>query len=252
MTVLSLTNVQFKCASRSILKKVSLEVTGGDWLAIAGRNGSGKSTLLRLMADLIKPTSGKIYLDGIHYEKIRNIQQQLSIMSQRSQAIEEMNVLELVKLGRYPYLSSWQFNLSSKDLNYVDEAIDFAGLNDLKYRSIGSLSGGERQRAFIALSLAQNTSILLFDEPTNHLDIVAQYQILQLLKKLAMQGKLIITVLHDLNHIAKYCNKIALLNEGHLYGFGSIVEQFSSTALSSAYGIDVKVESVNGRLFAEY
>ena len=90
------------------------------------------------------------------------------------------------------------------------------------------------------------------DQNTNHLDIVAQYQILQLLKKLAMQGKLIITVLHDLNHIAKYCNKIALLNEGHLTGFGSIIEQFSSTALSSAYGIDVKVESVNGRLFAEY
>ena len=252
MTVLSLSNVQFNCASKLILKEVSLEVVGGDWLAIAGRNGSGKSTLLRLMADLIKPASGSICLDGVRYEKIRNIQQRLSIMSQRSQAIEEMNVVELVKLGRYPYLSSWQFNLSSKDLNHVDEAIEFAGLNDLRCRSIGSLSGGERQRAFIALSLAQNTSVLLFDEPTNHLDIVAQYQVLQLLKKLAAQGKLIITVLHDLNHIAKYCSKIALLNNGHLTGFGSIIEQFSSAVLSSTYGINVKVESLNGRLYAEY
>ena len=252
MTVLSLSNVQFSCASKLILEKVSLEVFGGDWLAIAGRNGSGKSTLLRLMADLIKPTSGNIYLDGERFEDIKNIQQKLSIMSQRSQATEEMNVVELVKLGRYPYLSSWQFNLSNEDLNYVDEAIEFAGLNDLRYRSIGSLSGGERQRAFIALSLAQNTSVLLFDEPTNHLDIVAQYQILQLLKKLSSQGKLIITVLHDLNHIAKYCDKIALLNNGCLNGFGSIIEQFSSTALSLTYGIEVKVESLNGRLYAEY
>ena len=252
MTVLSLSDVQFSCASKLILEKVSLEVFGGDWLAIAGRNGSGKSTLLRLMADLIKPTSGNIYLDGERFEDIKNIQQKVSIMSQRSQATEEMNVVELVKLGRYPYLSSWQFNLSNEDLNYVDEAIEFAGLNDLRYRSIGSLSGGERQRAFIALSLAQNTSVLLFDEPTNHLDIVAQYQILQLLKKLSSQGKLIVTVLHDLNHIAKYCSKIALLNNGHLTGFGSIIEQFSSAVLSSTYGIDVKVESLNGRLYAEY
>ena len=173
-------------------------------------------------------------------------------MSQRSEVHSGLRVLDLVRLGRYPYLSSWQFQLSSQDNEHVDYAIDFAGLNDLRNRSVSSLSGGERQRAFLALALAQDGAVLLFDEPTNHLDIVAQYHVLRLLKKLTDQGKLVVSVLHDLNHIAKYCSKIALLNDGGLHGFGTVDSQFNSTSLSAAYGINIEVDFYNDRYHVEY
>ena len=252
MTILSLSDISYSVDGYSIINRISLEASGGDWLAIAGRNGSGKSTLLRLMANLIKPTLGDIRLNGTPYLEIARIHQQLSIMSQRSEVHAGLRVLDLVRLGRYPYLSSWQFQLSSQDNEHVDYAIDFAGLNDLRNRSVSSLSGGERQRAFLALALAQDGTVLLFDEPTNHLDIVAQYHVLRLLKKLTDQGKLVVSVLHDLNHIAKYCSKIALLNDGSLHGFGTVDSQFNSTSLSAAYGIDIEVDYYNDRYYVEY
>ena len=252
MTILSLSDISYSVDGHSIIDRISLEVSSGDWLAIAGRNGSGKSTLLRLMANLIKPTIGDIRLNGTPYLEIARIHQQLSIMSQRSEVHAGLRVLDLVRLGRYPYLSSWQFQLSSQDKEHVDYAIDFAGLNDLRNRSVSSLSGGERQRAFLALALAQDGTVLLFDEPTNHLDIVAQYHVLRLLKKLTDQGKLVVSVLHDLNHIAKYCTKLALLNDGSLHGFGTVNSQFNSTSLSTAYGIDIQVDFYNDRYYVEY
>lgn len=252
MTILSLSDISYSVDGHLIIDGITLEASSGDWLAIAGRNGSGKSTLLRLMANLIKPTLGDIRLNGTPYLEIAHIHQQLSIMSQRSEVHAGLCVHDLVSLGRYPYLSSWQFQLSSQDNEHVDYAIDFAGLNDLRNRSVSSLSGGERQRAFLALALAQDGTVLLFDEPTNHLDIVAQYGVLRLLKKLTDQGKLVVSVLHDLNHIAKYCNKIALLNDGGLHGFGTVASQFNSTSLSTAYGIDIEVDFYNDRYYVEY
>ena len=252
MNNLKLCDIGYSCESKNIINNVSLEVFEGDWLAIAGRNGSGKSTLLRVMANLIKPSTGDIFLNGKQFKEINNINQKLSIMSQRSEINGGMRVHDLVRLGRYPYLSSWQFKLSEEDEHFVENALNFTGLNKFKDRCVSSLSGGERQRAFLALALAQDGSILLFDEPTNHLDIVAQFQILQLLKQLASKGKTIISVLHDLNHIGNYCNKLALLKDGQLSSFGDTSEVLTSSSLSEAFEININVTSHGTRLHVHY
>jgi len=252
MTYLSLSSVSFSLNSSLILNNISFDLETGDWLAIAGKNGSGKSTLLRLIANIIQPSTGEIRLNGTRYIEVNDIPRKIAIMSQRSNIIGGMSVFELVKLGRYPHLTSFQFTLSKADIQQVEYSIDFTGLNDLRDRCISTLSGGERQRAFLALALAQDGSLLLFDEPTNHLDIVAQYQILQLLKKLTRQGKTVVSVLHDLHHISKYANKIALLKEGKLHAFGLISEQFTSRTLSSAYGIEINSYYHGNRLYVDF
>lgn len=252
MTDLKLRNIGYCCESKTIINDISLEVSKGDWLAIAGRNGSGKSTLLRIMANLIKPSTGDILLNGKDFEEIDCINQKLSIMSQRSEINGDMSVDDLVRLGRYPYLSNWQFKLSDEDEKFVEDAINFTGLTNFKNRRVTSLSGGERQRAFLALALAQDGSIILFDEPTNHLDIVAQRKILQLLKRLANNGKTIISVLHDLNQIGNYCNKLALLNNGKLSGFGDMPETLTSSCLSEAFGININVTRHGERIHVNY
>lgn len=252
MTYLSLSSVSFLLDSSLILDNISFDLEAGDWLAIAGRNGSGKSTLLRLIANIIQPSTGEIKLNGVRYIEVSNIPRKIAIMSQRSNVIGGMSVFELVKLGRYPHLTSFQFTLSKEDIQQVEYSIDFTGLNDLRDRCISTLSGGERQRAFLALALAQDGSLLLFDEPTNHLDIVAQYQILQLLKKLTHEGKTVVSVLHDLNHISKYSNKIALLKDGKLHAFGLISEQLTSRSLSSTYGIEINSYYHGNRLYVDF
>ncbi len=250
MTQLDATNLNFSVDGCSILNNVSLSVSSGEWLGIAGLNGSGKSTLLKLMAGLLVPSSGLMSMDGQSYSMVDHIHKKLSIMSQRTDVLTAMSVLDLVRLGRYPHLPAWSFSLSSTDNERVEYALDFAGLNDFRHRQVNTLSGGERQRAFLALSLAQDGSVLLFDEPTNHLDLVAQIQILSLLRRLADQGKVIVSVLHDLNQLSNYCSRLALLRDGALVAEGFIDQVFNSSNLKLAFGLDIDVIRSHDRLCA--
>ena len=247
MQNLSLFDVSYCINSNAILEKISLSVAPGDWLCIAGCNGSGKSTLLRLMAGLIRPTSGCIQFGDKEFQDLPNKNQQISILSQRSNVNTSLTVQDLVCLGRYPYLPNWGVRFSDADWSQISYAIDFVGLNDLRDRSLDSLSGGERQRAFLALSLAQSGSIVLLDEPTNHLDIVAQNQILNLLKKMTDSGKMIVSVFHDLNHISKYSSHLALMRHGQLLEFGPTDRVFHSRPLSEAFGLAIRVVEHEGQ-----
>jgi iron complex transport system ATP-binding protein len=250
MTKLYANNLNFSVEGCSILDNVSLSVSSGDWLGIAGLNGSGKSTLLKCMAGLLIPSSGQMSMDGRPYSEVDYIHRKLSIMSQRTDVLTAMSVLDLVRLGRYPHLPAWSFSLSSIDHEHVEYALDFTGLNDFRYRQVDTLSGGERQRAFLALSLAQDGSVLLFDEPTNHLDLVAQIQILSLLRRLADQGKVIVSVLHDLNQLSKYCSRLALLRGGALVAEGLTDQAFTSSNLKLTFGLDIDVVRSHDRLCA--
>ena len=250
MTQLDACNLNFLVEGSSILENVSLSVSSGEWLGIAGLNGSGKSTLLKCMAGLLIPSSGQMSMNGQPYSQVDHIHRKLSIMSQRTDVLTAMSVLDLVRLGRYPHLPAWSFSLSTIDHERVEYALDFTGLNDFRHRQVNTLSGGERQRAFLALSLAQDGSVLLFDEPTNHLDLVAQIQILSLLRRLADQGKVVVSVLHDLNQLSKYCSRLALLRDGGLVAEGAMDQVFTSPNLKLTFGLDIDVVQSHDRLCA--
>ena len=102
MTQLDACNLNFLVEGSSILENVSLSVSSGEWLGIAGLNGSGKSTLLKCMAGLLIPSSGQMSMDGQPYSQVDHIHRKLSIMSQRTDVLTAMSVLDLVRLGRYP------------------------------------------------------------------------------------------------------------------------------------------------------
>ena len=250
MTQLKASNLSFSVEGSSIIENISLSVSSGEWLGIAGLNGSGKSTLLKCMAGLLIPSSGQMSIDGQPYSQVNHIHRKLSIMSQSTDVLSAMSVIDLVRLGRYPHLPAWSFSLSSIDHSRVDYALDFTGLNDFRHRQVSTLSGGERQRAFLALSLAQDGSVLLFDEPTNHLDLVAQTQILSLLRRLADHGKVVVSVLHDLNQLSKYCSRLALLRDGALVAEGLLSQVFTSPNLKLTFGMDIDVVHSYDRLCA--
>jgi iron complex transport system ATP-binding protein len=150
-----------------IIRGLNLEIPAHQITVLVGANGCGKSTLLKGLARLLKPISGAVYLDGTAIAKLltKTVAQQLGMLPQSPTAPEGLTVRELVAQGRYPH-QSWLQQWSAEDERLVEEALHLTDMGEFGDRPLDSLSGGRRQRAWIAMTLAQNTDILLLDEPT--------------------------------------------------------------------------------------
>ena len=203
------------------IESINFSLEKAEWVGIIGSNGSGKSTLLKGISRIIEAYSGNVYLYGhdIHLSSSKEIAKKVSVLPQQQKANLPLTVYELVSLGRSPHKKWWELELNEDDHLKIEKAIDLADMRTFKNKPIHSLSGGQRQRAFLALALAQDTKIILLDEPTTFLDIRYQLQFLDLLKRLKKEQELsIITVIHDINLAARYCDRIAVMKEGDLLG----------------------------------
>ena len=206
----------------TVIDSLDIDIPEGEITVFVGGNGCGKSTLLRSMARLLKPKDGEVVLDGEAIAKLstKEVAKQLAILPQSPVTPEGLTVLQLVKQGRYPY-QSWFKQWSNEDEEAVEEALRVTNMADFKERSVDSLSGGQRQRAWIAMTLAQDTDIILLDEPTTYLDMTYQIEILDLLFELnEREGKTIVMVLHDLNLASRYAHHIVALREKGIYAQG--------------------------------
>lgn len=228
---------------KQIIKDVSFEVEDGQIVTIIGPNGCGKSTLLKAMSRCLKPAKGKVYLDeeDINTINTKNIAKKLAILPQTKNIPSDITVEELVSYGRYPHLDFRQ-RLKKEDRETIDWAIEKTGLKDLRKRFVSTLSGGENQRAWIAMSLAQKSKILLLDEPTTFLDISYQVEVLELVKELNNELDItVIMVLHDLNQAARYSDKIFVVNEGRLYKVGCPEEVINRSLLQDVFKIEADI-----------
>lgn len=184
----------------TVLSGIDFKVLEGELTVILGPNACGKSTLLKALARVNPLKGGKVFLDGLPLSKMksRSIAQILAMLPQTPEAPTGMTVADVVARGRYPHqslLRSW----SEKDEAACVEAMEAANVLELADRPIEALSGGQRQRVWIAMTLAQQTPLILLDEPTTYLDITHQIEVLNLTKKLHSEGHTVAVVLHDLN-----------------------------------------------------
>jgi iron complex transport system ATP-binding protein len=226
-----------------IVRDVHLTLQSGEWLSLVGANGSGKSTLLKLLSRILPAQQGVVFLDGkdIHRQPATAIAQKLALLPQQQTIPSGLNVRQLVSLGRTPYQSWWQWELSTEDRQKVDLALEQTQMRDFCDRPVEELSGGERQRAFLAMALAQDPKVLLLDEPTTYLDLRYQLELLELLKHLNQQGLAIITVLHDINLAVRYSDRLAMLKQGHLHVVGSPANVLTPANLADVFGITATV-----------
>lgn len=230
---------------QTIVKQIDLELRAGEWLSLLGANGSGKSTLLKLLSRILKPSQGRVLLDGkvIHSLPPHLVAQKIAILPQQQTIPSGITVEQLVSLGRTPYQSWYQWELSQQDRHQVNLAIGQTQLNSLRDRPVSELSGGERQRAFLALALAQNPQVLLLDEPTTYLDINYQLQLLELLKTLNQQGLTIITVLHEINLAARYSDRLALLKQGRIVALGKVERVLTPANLAEVFAVETVIKN---------
>ncbi len=228
---------------RAVLEALSLEIIHGQVTALVGPNGSGKSTLLKTLARLLKPNAGTVLLDGkaISTLPTAEVARQLAILPQGPSAPPGMTVAELVEQGRYPHVGALRM-LKHQDHQAVRDALALTNMTDFAHRPLDGLSGGERQRAWIALTLAQDTPILLLDEPTTFLDIGHQLEVLDLVQQLNRERAMsIVLVLHDLNQAARYSHRMVVLNQGRIVADGVPHTVLTPQLLADVFGVQANI-----------
>lgn len=226
-----------------IINELDIQIPKGEITVFIGGNGCGKSTLLRSIARLLKPQAGSILLEGEAIAKLstKEVARKMAILPQSPLAPEGLTVLQLVKQGRYPY-QTWLKQWSEEDEKSVGNALKATGIDHLKDRTVDSLSGGQRQRAWIAMTLAQDTDIILLDEPTTYLDMTHQIEILDLLYELNEQeGRTIVMVLHDLNLACRYAHNIVAIKDQKIFDQGKPEIVINCGLVKHVFGMDCEV-----------
>ena len=214
MSGLQTKNLTLNYGDQHIIDDLSFEMPLEKITVLVGANGSGKSTLLRSLARLLKPISGEVLLDEQRLQSIstKEIAKKLAILPQGPVAPEGITVQQLVKQGRYPH-QRWFQQWSEEDEQLVEQALAATQLLSFKDKPVDALSGGQRQRAWIAMTLAQQTPILLLDEPTTYLDMTHQIELLDFLFDLNRQHRrTIVMVLHDLNLACRYADHLVAIH----------------------------------------
>ncbi len=228
-----------------VIKALSLTIEQGTVTALVGPNGSGKSTLLKTLARLLKPSGGAVLLDGkaLHTMSTTAVARELAILPQGPSAPPGITVRELVEQGRFPHVGALRM-LKQQDHATIADALRLTAMSDFVHRPVDSLSGGERQRAWIALTLAQDTPILLLDEPTTFLDIGHQLEVLDLVQRLNRQRAItIVLVLHDLNQAARYADRMVVLNRGAIVADGEPGAVLTPALLAEVFKVKAHIVS---------
>ena len=193
---------------------LSLSIRPGEIVMLMGPNGSGKSTLMHTMAGLLPPLAGEVQLGEKPLSSLtmKEVARQLSLVLTERIPAGNMDVWEVVTIGRYPY-TGFRGVLSAEDKRICEEALATCCLTELRERIFDTLSDGEKQRVMIARALAQETPLILLDEPTAHLDLPSRLEVTTMLRTLAHElGKSILISTHELDLALGWADTIWLLD----------------------------------------
>jgi iron complex transport system ATP-binding protein len=228
---------------RAVVHELDLVIPRGRITAVVGANGCGKSTLLRALARLMAPRAGAVLLDGRAIGRLptRAVAQRLGLLPQSPVAPDAITVEDLVARGRHPHQRLFR-QWSRADEAAVEGALAATGTAELRDRPLDELSGGQRQRAWIAMTLAQETEIVLLDEPTTFLDLAHQVEVLDLLAELvAAHGRTVVMVLHDLNQASRYADHLVAMRDGRVHTTGAPADVVDAALVREVFGLRARV-----------
>jgi iron complex transport system ATP-binding protein len=252
--LLQAADVRFAYDNEPVLRGVTLAVPAGSLVGILGPNGSGKTTLLRLLAGTLRPERGTVTFDRTDITRLSRpaLAQRLAVVPQETHLAFDYTVLEVVLMGRYPHLGTFEVE-GPADLDIARDALAATGTRPFEDRLFTTLSGGEKQRVIIAAALAQlarsasepdlgGSSVLLLDEPTTALDLAYQLEVASLLRDLhRRRGITIVISTHDLNFAATVCSSLVLLRDGQVLASGATVDVLTAPNIAVLYGVEAEV-----------
>lgn len=212
-------NITKRFKNRTVLKSISFQIEKGEFVSIIGPSGCGKTTLLKMINRLIKPTSGKIYINGenIYDKDPITLRRNMGYVIQQNGLFPHMTIKDNIEI-----IPKLEKKKSEEIYKRTIELMNMVDLNPDEYlnRYPSELSGGEQQRIGVARAFANDTDIVLMDEPFSALDPITradlQNELLNLQSKL---NKTIVFVTHDMDEALKLSNKICLMKDGEIIQF---------------------------------
>lgn len=201
---------------KRVLTDICLHIGKGEILGLIGPNGAGKSTLLSILATIKKPTAGTISICGRSMDKHKKeIRQLIGYVPQDVTLLNDLSVKE--------NLIFWsKFSKEAISETYLIQLCKTVNLSEQWDKKVANLSGGMKRKLNILIALIHNPPILLMDEPTVGIDIQSKMEINQYLRQLALEGKTIVYITHDMNEILHTCDRIAVMKSGKIEFIGSI------------------------------
>ena len=251
MEAISVKNLSVAYENNTIIEDLSLSIPKGKISIIIGANGCGKSTFLKTLARINKPKAGEIFINKKDIKKIneKNIAKEVAFLPQGPVCPSGLTVRELVAFGRFPH-QKLIGGLNSHDKKVIDWAIKETGLSEFADREVENLSGGQRQRAWIAMTLAQETEIIMLDEPTTYLDMSYQLEVLEVLEKLNKEKNItVVIVLHELNNACRFADNIIGFKKGKIICEGKPLEVINKENLKEIYGIEANLQKSENGLY---
>lgn len=216
---------------------ISIEVTRGEYVAIAGSNGSGKSTLARCLNGLLLPTEGAILIDGMDTKDddlIWDIRKKIGMVFQNpdNQIVSSM-IEDEVAFGPE------NLGIENPELRQrVENALKAVGMYEYRNREAHKLSGGQKQRIAIAGAVAMRPDCIVFDEPTAMLDPKGRSQVMNVIRELNNQGITIILITHFMEEVAEV-DRVLVMKSGKLFADRSPEELFADTDLIKSAGLEI-------------
>jgi len=240
--MLEVNSIHLNYGKSAIVKGVNLKITRGEFVAIVGPNGCGKSTLLKAITRLIKPVRGEVLFDGenIALWNRKRMAKHIALLPQYPMAPSGIVVEELVRYGRYPFQGMFR-QWSKEDAFIVNKVMEQTQTTEFSSRRLSELSGGQRQRAWLAMVLAQQSSLLLLDEPTSALDMGHQIEVLKLVKEQTKQQSSVVMVMHDLAAAVRYADRIVAMKDGIILADGSPNSVITQPLIQALYGVDAHI-----------
>ena len=245
-------NLTKKYGSKKVVDDVSIKIEKGKLTSMIGPNGAGKSTVLSMISRIMKMDGGEVIIDGKNLNDWdeKELSKTISILKQSNNINVRLKIRELVEFGRFPYCDG---RLKDEDYKFVNDAIEYMQLADIKERYLDELSGGQRQRAYIAMVIAQNTEYILLDEPLNNLDMKHSVQMMKVLKNLTIElGKTVVIVMHDINFASCYSDNIIVLKDGRLVRDASTDNIINKDFLEEIYEIGFNIQNIDNQKICVY
>jgi len=208
-----------KVGNKVILEAIDLQLKNGELIGLVGANGIGKSTLLRTLTKMQPPIKGTVFLNNTALSEmsLKTMAQELSVVLTEPLQTKNLNVAELVALGRQPY-TNWIGTLTQQDRFHIHQAMDLVGITALKNHRCFELSDGQLQKVLVARALAQDTKVIVLDEPTTHLDMYHKAYILKLLKDLTVEtGKTILFSTHEIDLAIQLCHSMLVMTDQQVH-----------------------------------
>ncbi len=240
---LKLNNISFAYDNHDVIKNMDCSFVSGNFYSILGPNGSGKTTLLDLISGFLTPCAGHIEIDNksiVSFTK-KELSKKISLVSQDYSINFPFSVKDIVMMGRHPYIPRFS-PPDIDDFAKVETVLETRKIKHLQDRRVNELSGGEKQRCVFARALCQDTPILLLDEAFSNMDISHTLQMLWLVKQSIKNGKLVISVFHDLNLALSWSDELLVLKQGEIKAFGNSQEVLTQQAIKDVFEVKAIVE----------